>query len=204
MKTFLKTSVGVIALLGGAGVALAQGSDTSGTQSIGFDMTCDEFANLEPDQAERALYYLAGYQAAQSETGMPSDTTASAGGTSGADVTTGAGSDTSASAGTGTSSEMESDTTAAADSGAADMGTSGTSGTDTTASADTGAADMGTSGTSGTDTTTTGATGTESQSMTGTASGFPDLSVESAMSACEESPDATVASILQQQGGSAQ
>jgi len=176
MKRLLLSSVGVLALTAAAiGVASAQTSTTTGAATTGTasatDMTCDQFAALESDQQERALYFIAGFQAAQAETG----TSASA------DTTTGA-------------TPGANDTTAQADTGAAGTTTPGaTPGAgDTTASTTTpGAAQE-------TDATTTAGT---SASGDLSSMGIHEIPLENVMSFCQDSPTATVTEAINQQTG---
>lgn len=223
MKTLLKSSVGIAALLTGAGLALAQDGGATQNQQMAADITCAQIVVLDQQEAERALYFLAGYRAAQQDMGTQTDTTASAtqGTTGGAEVTTGTGTDTAAAADTGeTGAEMETDTTASAETGA---GTDAMADTDTTASADTGAdtdvemdtdttasADTGEADANiGTDTTTTAGTSAESgaagqDSQMFAASGYFDIPVEGVITACREAPESRASDVLGQQSGSAQ
>lgn len=226
MKSLLKASVGTLALITGAGVAMAQ-SDTSSASAAGSmasDITCAQLAELDSDQQELRLYYIAGYQSAQASSGMGMGTDTTAGADTGMD--SGSGADVTAGADTGSDLDAGADVTADADAAApsdadvtagADTGASGAQ-TDTTASADTGTADvetdttasadtgMGTgadSGTDlGTDSTTTAGTST-SGSAAGSLGGFPDIPVDTVMSACQDNPDSAVLDILRQEGISA-
>ena len=176
MKILLKTSVGVLALMMGTGLALAQtsGSTSAGIGSAPMSFTCDQLAGLDEQQAEQRVYFLAGYQAAQEAGSGMGDT--QAGITSDAPETT---------AGAELGTDMDTQTTA----GATDMETD----TGVTAEADTGASEE-----AGTDTTTTAATsGGSADSM----SGFSDISIQTVMSECENNPDMLVLDILRQQGG---
>ena len=204
MKTLLKTSAGVLALMFGAGMAVAQtdSGTASGMGAMPSDFTCDQLAGLDDQQAEQRIYFIAGYQAAQ-DAGFGTDSTASTttGADTGMDATaaapTGADSGTDTTAGATTGTETETDTTASAtttpDAGA------GTE-TDMTAGADTGAGAV-----PGTDTTTTAGNASDTTGSTaggtGAMGGFPDISVETVMSECENNPDMLVLDILSQQQG---
>jgi len=182
MNMLLKTSVGVLALMAGAGIAMAQtdtGSGALGTGAMPSSMTCADIVDLGDQEVEQRLYFIAGYQAAQGATGT--DTAASA------------------------TTDMPSDTTASTDTGSATTGTDSTAAADTEMESDTMASD--TTGddaaAGGTDPTTTagtsGATGT-----TGAAGGFVEIPVETVMTECENNPDTLIMDILEQQGAGAQ
>lgn len=185
MKTLLKTSVGVLALMFGAGMAVAQDSSapSSGMGAMPSDFTCDQLAGLDDQQAEQRIYFIAGYQAAQSA-GVGMDSTAST--TPGAD------------AGTAPSADAETSTTAEAP---ATPDASPETETDMAAGADTSAEEA----LPGTDTTTTAGTRNDTTGSaaggSGAMSGFPDISVETVMSECENNPDMLVQDILRQQLG---
>lgn len=177
MKILLKTSVGVLALMMGTGLALAQtsGSTSAGIGSAPMSFTCDQLAGLDDQQAEQRIYFLAGYQAAQGTGSGTSDTQAGITSDTAPETTAGA--------------ELGTDTDTQTTAGATDM----ESDTDVTAEADTGASEE-----AGTDTTTTAATsGGSADSM----SGFSDISIQTVMSECENNPDMLVLDILRQQGG---
>jgi len=77
MNVLLKTTAGAVALLAGAGIAMAEGEKASTSASMtGMDMTCADVANLEPQEAERALYFLAGLQQGQNASRMSQDSAA--------------------------------------------------------------------------------------------------------------------------------
>lgn len=191
MKILLKTSVGVLALMFGAGMAVAQDSSapSSGMGAMPSDFTCDQLASLDDQQAEQRIYFIAGYQAAQSA-GVGMDSTAST--TPGAD----AGMDTTA--GAVPSADAETSTTAEAP---ATPDASPETETDMAAGADTSAEEA----LPGTDTTTTAGTRNDTTGSaaggSGAMSGFPDISVETVMSECENNPDMLVQDILRQQLG---
>src|SRR5690606_10642480 len=68
MKSLLKSSVGALALLTGAGIAFAQqDSGAAGSQMMASDITCSQLVELDSDEAERAVYFLAGFHAAEQE-----------------------------------------------------------------------------------------------------------------------------------------
>src|SRR5690606_33875386 len=93
MKILLKTSVGVLALMFGAGMAVAQDSSapSSGMGAMPSDFTCDQLASLDDQQAEQRIYFIAGYQAAQSAgVGMDSTASTTPGADAGMDTTAGA------------------------------------------------------------------------------------------------------------------
>lgn len=185
MKTLLKTSAGIAALLTGAGLASAQDGTATQNQQMASDITCAQIVVLDQQEAERALYFLAGYRAAQQEMGTQTDTTAAADtGDAGA--------------------EMDTETTASAEAGTATETTTGTD-TQTTAAAETGEAGMD----AGTDTTTTAGTSAETGtagegSQMFAASGYFDIPVEGVITACREAPESRASDVLGQQSGSAQ
>ncbi|UUP19703.1 HdeA/HdeB family chaperone [Nitratireductor thuwali] len=188
MKKLLMTSVGAVALTVGAGVALAQTDSGASANGMGMSpdtITCAQIVELETEDQERTLYFIAGYQLAHG-----SDTSAAASGT----ATTG---DTTASAETGTTggaagTTEPSDTTAEADTDA----TGDAAGTDTAATAETDA----TGTTASTDTTTTAGT-TGDMGAGGT---MPEIDVETVMTTCREGPDRIVVDVLGEQGGTMQ
>lgn len=216
MKNVLKTSAGVLALLAGSSLAIAQDSGTgaTGNQQMAGDVSCAQIVALDASEAERVLYFLAGHEAGQKETTGTGTTAAT-----GTDTST----DTMAGADTGsdaTTDMDESDTTAATRT-SPDMGTdtdttASTSGADTSGGAsadmesDTMAADdTGTDTMTGTDTTTTAGTTTGTTGTTGSAGGaqqfaavgYFEIPIESVMTACENAPDSSISDILRQQGG---
>jgi len=75
MNLLLKTTTGVAALLAGAGIAMAEGQSAA-TTTMGTDVTCADIVNLEEDEAERALYFLAGLEQGQSSSAMTGDSAA--------------------------------------------------------------------------------------------------------------------------------
>ncbi|WP_173931326.1 hypothetical protein [Chelativorans sp. Marseille-P2723] len=200
MTSLLKTTVGALALLGGAGIALAQsGSGSLSTGGMPASMTCADIVDLDRQQAEQRLYFLAGYQAAQQSSGTDTASTATGSALSGSDT---------ASAGSDTSSPIGTDEEATTAMGAEEQETNTTASSDLDTSADTGtdtgtdmASDMTEDDSSaGTDPTTTA--GTPSGTSAG---GFMDIPVETVMTECENNPDSLVMDILsQQQGGSLQ
>jgi hypothetical protein len=234
MRKILKTSVASLALISIAGTAaLAQSSTTSGSQpgQMATDFTCAQFVALDEERLERAVYYLAGYKAAQRDLGMSDPNSASAGAAAGADTTASAGSSGTTAPATGTDTGA---TASAGSSGATGTTTSSATGTDTTASATTGSSAGGTdtasSGTSGstttdtaatadasnsasTDTTTTAGTTAGATSASGSASsgamaggdvpGLMELPVEQVVIACRASPESRASDMVDQQQGGA-
>lgn len=73
MKFLLSTTTGIAALVAGAGIAMAQDQSAASTSpsSMGADATCADIANLGEDEAERALYFLAGLHHGQDSSGSP-------------------------------------------------------------------------------------------------------------------------------------
>jgi len=77
MNVLLKTTAGAVALLSGAGIAMAEGEKASTSASMtGMDMTCADVVVLEPQEAERALYFLAGLQQGQNASRLSNDSAA--------------------------------------------------------------------------------------------------------------------------------
>lgn len=192
MKNLLKASAGAIALMAGAGTAMAQDAGTAGTQQMASDITCSQIIVLDADEAERVLYFVAGYQAAQDRAGMGADSAAAATGTTPTDTTAGA--DATASAEAPADDTMDPDTTAAAEAPIDPEVTEGAT-TDTMAADDT---------PTETDTTTTAGT-TADTGLGGealAATGFIELPVESVMTACADAPESRVSDVMGQQGGS--
>lgn len=71
MKFLLSTTTGIAALVAGAGIAMAQDQSAASTSSsaMGANATCADIANLGEDEAERALYFLAGLHQGQDSSG---------------------------------------------------------------------------------------------------------------------------------------
>lgn len=194
MNRLLKTSTGIIALTMGAGVAMAQ-TDTGTTGAAGAmpsDITCAQIVDLDTQQAEQRLYFIAGFQAAQ-DAGFGTDSAAGA--------TMGTDNDVTAGAESGAGTDPDTDTSVAAGTDA-DTGTTtedGT-GTDMAAGADT---DTGADAELGTDTTTTAGTTADTGGAGAMGGGFFDIPVDTVMSECQNNPDMLVFDILSQQRGPA-
>ena len=75
MNLLLKTTTGVAALLAGAGIAMAEGQSAA-TTTMGTDVTCADIVNLQEDEAERTLYFLAGLEHGQKSSAMTHDSAA--------------------------------------------------------------------------------------------------------------------------------
>jgi hypothetical protein len=187
MKTHLLAMSGSALMLLSAPAAFAQtetGATAGGDPS---SITCREISAMDNEQVRGILYYIQGYNEGQRGAGT---TLGSVGGAAGTDIGTGtdtAGAmDTQTDLGTGADTDTAMTGTTGADVDT-DVDTAFDAGADTDAAATTGA--VGAAG-------TTGATG---QFVAGLGTGYFEIPVERAISACESEPDARVVDILQRE-----
>ncbi|MFC6490136.1 HdeA/HdeB family chaperone [Nitratireductor sp. GCM10026969] len=212
MKNVLKTSAGVLALLAGSSLAIAQdtGTGATGNQQMAGDVSCAQIVALDASEAERVLYFLAGHEAGQKEagtgttaaTGTDTSTDTMAGADTGSDATTDMDeSDTTAATRTSPNMGTDTDTTASTSGADTSGGASADMESDTMAADDTGTDTMTGTDTTTTAGTTTGTTGSAGGAQQFAAVGYFEIPIESVMTACENAPDSSISDILRQQGG---